>query len=303
MRWNNMKIWKLFLPLVIIFCTPFIVRAQFADDNPLEVGLFGGVSTYNGDLQPKDFTYQQSHPALGIFISKEIYKGFGLELGANFGKISGADSLASDSARALRNLNFQSKILDVHLLVTYNFLHNMDTRVTPYVFAGIAVYHFDPYTYYTAPGDSISNKYFLQPLSTEGEGLESYPDRKPYGLTQVSIPFGIGVKYAISPMVNLGAVFSFRKTFTDYLDDVSSTYVDKNKLSAERGPAAVHLSYRTNEVPGHENDPYPADGTNRGNPSVNDFYFFTGLKLSINILGKSRAAQRALEQVACPPSY
>ncbi len=299
-----MKIRKSFLLLVTVtFCMPLIVRAQFADSDPLEVGLFGGVSTYNGDLQPKNFTYDQSHLALGLFISKEIYKGFGLELGANFGKISGADSLSTDSSRAVRNLDFQSNILDVHLLVTYNFLHNRETRFTPYVFAGIAVYHFDPYTYYTAPGDSVSNKYYLQPLSTEGEGLESYPDRKPYGLTQVSIPFGAGVKYALSPTVSLGLVLSMRKTFTDYLDDVSSTYIDKDKLSAERGPAAVHLSYRSNELPGREDHPYPTDGTNRGNPSVNDFYFFTGLKLSIKIRGKSRAAQRALEQVACPPSY
>ena len=287
--------------LFILALLPFAGQAQFVDSKPLEVGIFGGLSTYNGDLQEKNFTYQQSHAAIGLFLSKEIHQGFGLEFGVNFGKLSGADSLASDSSQALRNLDFQSNILDVHLLFTYNFLHNMDTRVTPYAFIGVAVYHFDPYTYYT--NDSVSQRYYLQPLHTEGQGLKEYPDRKPYGLTQFSIPFGVGVKYAISPTVNIGAVISMRKTFNDYIDDVSSSYVDNNTLATEYNAASAELAFRTDELPGHENDPYPADGNMRGNPDNNDFYFFTGLKLSISLRSKTRAQQRALEQVACPPSY
>lgn len=300
-RLLNMKMRKRFLPVaILLLALPVTGQAQFVDSGPFEVGMFGGVSTYNGDLQEMQFTYKQSHLAFGLFLAKEIHKGFGLELGVNFGKLSGADSLASDSSRRIRNLDFQSNILDVHLLITYNFLHNLNTRIKPYAFVGVAVYHFDPYTYYTP--DSIPQKYYLQPLHTEGQGINGYPDRKPYSLTQFSIPFGVGVKYALSRTVNIGAVISMRKTFNDYIDDVSRTYVDYNTLHSIQA-ASTELAFRSDELPGHENDPYPADGSQRGGSDYNDFYFFTGFKLSINIIGHTAAERRALEQVACPPSY
>lgn len=295
------KIKIILFSAVLLFGLPLSGLAQFTDSGPFEVGIFGGVSTYNGDLQEMTFSYKQSHAAFGVFLAKEIHNGFGLEFGVNFGKLSGADSLSSDSSRALRNLDFQSNILDVHLLITYNFLHNMDTRIKPYAFVGVAVYHFDPYTYYS--NDSIAHqRMYLQPLRTEGQGLVGYPDREPYSLTQFSIPFGIGVKYALSPLVNIGAVISMRKTFTDYIDDVSRTYVDFNTLHSSQ-PYSAELAFRTDEIPGHESDPYPADETLRGNEDANDFYFFTGLKISINLRSKTAAQRRALEQVACPPSY
>ncbi len=286
--------------ILLLLGLPFSGIAQFADSGPLEIGIFGGVSTYNGDLQEKNFTYKQSHPSFGLFIAKEIHKGFGLEFGVNYGKISGADSLSSDSSRAIRNLDFQSNILDVHLLITYNFFHNRDTRIKPYAFVGLAVYHFDPYTYYTH--DSVTDRVYLQPLHTEGQGLSSYPDREPYSLTQFAIPFGVGVKYALSPRINIGAVISMRKLFTDYLDDLSQTYADFSAMHSAQ-PFAAEIAFRRDELPGHGNDPYPDAGTMRASPEYNDFYFFTGLRLSIKLWGHSAAEQRALRQVACPPSY
>ncbi len=94
------------------------------------------------------------------------------------------------------------------------------------------------------------NRVYLKPLSTEGEGLPGYPDRKPYSLTQLAIPFGGGVKFAITNDWHIGLEVGLRKLFTDYLDDVSSTYADPNDLLTAKGQLAVDLSYRGDEVVG-----------------------------------------------------
>jgi hypothetical protein len=283
---------KLTVVIVLLICTPVILLAQGAP----EVGIFAGMSTYNGDLQPRSITFRQSHPAFGILIRKSVYKGLGLRLGASFGKVSGADSLSSDSSVRSRNLSFQSNITDVHLLLEYNFFDYKETGFTPYVFVGISVFHFDPYAQ-----DTSGLRVYLPPLSTEGQGLSTYPDRKPYNLTQVSIPFGIGVKYALSPVVNLGFEFRMHATFTDYIDDVSTTYVDEKNLLAERGPTAVQYAFRTDELPGHKADLYPPDGTPRGSAAHNDWYYFTGFTLTFNLNGGNGLFGKSLRQLRCPP--
>jgi hypothetical protein len=102
-------------------------------------------------------------------------------------------------------------------------------------------------------------------LRTEGQGLPDFPERKEYKLTQLCIPFGIGARFRVSDQFSIGAEIGFRKLFTDYLDDVSNTYVDPIKLSQASGPKAIEISYRGDEVGSHYN-PYPPHGTIRGNP-------------------------------------
>src|SRR6185437_13148643 len=116
--------------------------------------------------------------------------------------------------------------------------------------------------------------------STEGEGFIA--GRKMYSLTQIGIPFGAGVKLALSDNLNVGLEVGFRKLFTDYLDDVSTTYVDKNLLLANRGQKAVELSYRGDEIKGGSLV-YPDSGAQRGNPGSKDWYYFTGLTLSFRL--------------------
>jgi hypothetical protein len=141
------------------------------------------------------------------------------------------------------------------------------------------MFHFDPYTY-----DISGQKTFLNPLNTEGQGI--YSDNKTYKLTQVAIPMGGGLKFAINENIRLGLEFGLRKLFTDYLDDVSTNYADYNDLLNAKGPVAVELAFREDEVPG-SNAVYPAKDTQRGNPAQKDVYFFTGLNLSFRLGGKS----------------
>ncbi|WP_344977670.1 DUF6089 family protein [Compostibacter hankyongensis] len=275
------------LGLLFAFCTGLYAQGG------MELGAFLGMSTYNGDLQGERINLDESHLAVGALFRKYVYKGLDVRLGATFTTLSGADRHSSSGSTRLRNLDFKTFVSDFQLLAEYNFMDITERRFTPYVFAGIGVYHFNPYT-----ADSLSNKVYLQPLSTEGQGLSEYPDRDPYKLTQLSIPFGVGVKYAINDQINIGAELSLRKTFTDYLDDVSNTYVDRNVLEKERGANAAYFAWRTKELPGHENDPYPADGSFRGSPKHKDWYYFAGLTVTFN-LGSGRYGG-ALRSLNCP---
>lgn len=237
--------------------------------------LFAGVSNYQGDLQDKMITLNQSHPAGGVGISYDIAKHLSIRTGITLGKISANDEYGRNRTR---NLNFTSDITEVNLGLEYYITAPIEKHsLTPYLFAGVAVYHFDPYTF-----DSSGKKYYLQPLSTEGEGF--VPGRKNYNLTQLAIPFGAGVKLSLSDNVNVGFEIGYRKLFTDYLDDVSTTYVDESLLLANRGAEAVELAYRGNELKNGTLQ-YPAAGTKRGDPTHNDSYYFTGLTLSFRLGG------------------
>jgi len=113
-------------------------------------------------------------------------------------------------------------------------------------------------------------------LSTEGQGI--YPDKKPYSLWQPTIPFGGGFKFAISENLRIGFEIGLRKLFTDYLDDVSTSYPDQNDLLAARGQTAVDFSYRSDEVPGGD-AAFPTKSTQRGGAKQKDMYYFTGLNI------------------------
>jgi hypothetical protein len=158
-----------------------------------------------------------------------------------------------------------------------------DKKISPYLFGGVALFHFNPYAF-----DTLGNKVFLKPLSTEGQGLSAYPDRKEYKLTQFAIPFGGGIKFRVSSNVVLGYEIGLRKIFTDYLDDVSGRYIDPFVLAQERGLKAVEMSYRGGEL--KDGDPnYPVEGNPRGGSKFKDWYYFQGLTLTIGIGGGSNS--------------
>jgi opacity protein-like surface antigen len=110
----------------------------------------------------------------------------------------GADRFSDDDSSG-RNLAFETRLSEFSLIGEYYLFNLYDQKFSPYLFAGLAVYHFDPYAY-----NPQKEKVFLKPLSTEGEGLSQYPDRKSYALTQMAIPFGAGVKYAFTDNLRLG---------------------------------------------------------------------------------------------------
>lgn len=175
-------------------------------------------------------------------------------------------------------------------------------RVSPYLMTGIALYDFNPFT-----KDKDGNKIMLSELSTEGQGF--FDGRKDYKLRQYSIPIGGGIQWAINDNKRIGIVLGFRKTFTDYLDDVSTTYVDELVLAANRGQKAANIAYRGDEVPGGSST-YPAGGTQRGNPKTKDWYYFTGITFRIRLTPKKREIEFRFDtkksrksRLGCPKLY
>ncbi|ULQ53998.1 DUF6089 family protein [Flavihumibacter fluvii] len=277
---------------VLITLSPLTLLAQ-----QWQITGFGGISNYQGDLQEKRVTTSQSHGAFGVGVQYGLTDHVVLRSGFTYGKISGDDKLANDEFLRLRNLNFTSQIVEFNFMAEYDFLSLEQYKFTPYIFAGIALFGFDPYT-----NDTLGNRYYLQPLGTEGQGLAEYPENKPYHRVQPSLPFGAGIKFKVNDQITLGYELGMRKTFTDYIDDISNRYVDQAALLAGSGPKAVELSYRSGELK-DGNPVYPVDGTKRGSPEGKDWYNFQGITVSYRLQGRSSGSSKRTSmghQLDCP---
>ncbi len=241
----------------------------------------------------KDLNLGKTHISGGIFFSVAYKNAIALRLEGTFGKVSGNDNVlagVTDIAkqRFNRNLNFRSYITDVNAMLEIHPLYifvdwpakeTTPPRTSPYLLAGIGYFSFNPQT-------KLANRWVdLQPLHTEGQGFVE-TDRKNYSLQQLNIPIGAGVKYELSPLVNLRGEILYRKTFTDYLDDLSTTYIDKawfrnpaNGLTPQKADLAEIL-YDRQLV----KDPI---STKRGTEKNNDGFFTVNLKISV-IIGRER---------------
>lgn len=241
----------------------------------------GGFSNYSGDLQQSRFTLNQSKLTFGAGLSYELFPKFLIRGEMQYGRLGADDKKSNNPLLKDRNLNFQSHLFEGAFLADYSLFDLVaGDRWTPYVFAGVALFNYDPYTY-----DQSGNKVHLRNLGTEGQGLSQYPDRKRYLLVQYAIPFGGGVRFRITNNAWLGYEIGLRKLFTDYLDDVSTTYVDHDVLLAARGQQAVDVAFRTDEI--KTDVPYPTGGSVRGGARYKDWYYFSVIKLSIGILNEN----------------
>ena len=274
------------MKLILLTLSMFLLTVS-ANAQNFHLNLFAGASNYQGDLQDKRFTFSHSHLAGGFGVSYDLSNKFSVRSGIIFGKISADDK---NGRNWFRNLNFTSNLTEVNLGLEYYITPLEDHALTPYVFGGIALYHFNPYT-----TDTSGKKYFLRPLSTEGEGFVQ--GKNYYNLTQFAIPFGAGVKLSLSENINVGIELGLRKLFTDYLDDVSTAYVDETLLLTNRGSKAVELAYRGNEL--KNASPYPAGGTIRGGAKHKDWYYFTGLTASFRFGGGNGGGGKH-SQYGCP---
>lgn len=257
----------------ILFSLIFVSSALVAQ--PVRLHLMAGFANYSGDIQQKRFTLGQSNAVVGAGGTFNITDKFALRSDYSFAHV-GADDKLNKPALRVRNLNFKTIIQELNLMGEYDILNISDHRLTPYVFAGIGVFKFSPYT-----ADSSGNKVFLVGLSTEGQGLTEYPGRKVYKKTQFNIPLGGGIKFALSEDLYVGFEIGVRKLFTDYLDDVSTTYIDRNTLLTRKGQQAVDYAFRGDELKSPL--PYPADGALRGNSKRNDYYYYGQFRISFRM--------------------
>lgn len=270
----------------LLLITLFYCFAQSVAAQGLTIDLYGGISNYQGDLQEKSLTLKNSKIAGGLGVHLPITDNWQFRGSVLYGQLYSTDKGGKNYKR---NLDFYTDLFEIMGGIQYNFT-SLSEKFTPYLFAGLGIFHFNPYTF-----DTSGNKFYLQPLSTEGQGFTK--GIQSYGLTQFSIPFGAGVDFHLSDRWSLGLEIGFRKLFTDYLDDVSGTYIDANDLLTARGPKAVELSYRGGEI--NPLATYPPAGTRRGGDSKDWYYFILG-KLSYEIGSGGGGNRKDSKNMGCP---
>jgi hypothetical protein len=255
---------------------PTFAQAQ----NHHEIGVFAGVSNYYGDLQTQWFpgNGQTYRPVAGIVYKYFVSPHIGFRFGASYTQLSAADSLSDIASNRARNLYFTTNLFETHGGLEINLLPIEADRfkVTPYVFGGVAMFYFNPFVQ-----DNNGNQVFLRPLGTEGQGIPQYSDRKVYSLVQFSFPVGGGMKFFVGKTLMITSELGFRYTTTDYLDDVSKTYVNLDTLRAYRGNIAAEWSYRGNLIAGSDQHYYPNYPNQRGDSKSNDWYWFGGISCTI----------------------
>jgi hypothetical protein len=200
----------------IFFCTPTLSQR-------LEVGAGAGVANYKGDVSP-DINWREPGPAGQIFLRHNPGKAISLTYGFMVGRFAASDQNSRDPLAQRRSFSFNTRFVEASAIAEYNFLDYRDpirrVNFTPYLFGGLALFRFEP--------------------------LQNF--RPTYDLYQIGIPFGVGMKYVLGGSWNLGVAFGARKTFTDYLDDLSG--VD------------------------------PVNRLRSANPYTKDMYFYTGVSVS-----------------------
>jgi hypothetical protein len=226
--------------------------------------LFTGGANYQGEIQELSFAFRGMRFATGFGAQFRLQDRLWVSTEVMLGHLSGKDSdIKSNPSNIQRNLSFETDIHELSLQLRLNILPGLKQPFVPYVTGGAAVFRIDPYAF-----DGEGVKHFLYPLSTEGQGLAAYPDRKVPKNVNVSLPMGAGLEYKAGPSFRFDLEVLYRKTFTDYIDDVSSFYPDADLLLAARGAKAVEMSYRGREIPGGRSS-FPS-GSQRGNGSRMD---------------------------------
>ncbi|MBL7815245.1 MAG: hypothetical protein JNL70_09550 [Saprospiraceae bacterium] len=280
---------------ILCQCICCTVLAQMQIQGGVRVG---GIK-YEGDLAPNSFVISTSALRFdfGAFTTYKLTNWSALMVTYHHGNLGGSDVLSNSSGRRERNLAFWSPVDELSMsgMFFYAIKHRRRERTfKPYLTLGVGLFRFNPQTQYNGVW------YHLQPLSTEGQGLSQYPNQKPYKLVQPCFPLGAGFQTSISRKWFLAFDLTLGKTLTDYLDDVSSTYVPLSDLSQERGEIAAILSNRSLNT---NREVQSLQLSLRGDSTQRDWYITGSISLVANIFGQSKREnlwQKKVNYKKCP---
>jgi hypothetical protein len=231
----------------------------------------------------KDLEFSVTKFAAVFGYRYKLSPSFALNTHLSYGQVAGNDNLTKEFFRNYRNLSFKSHIYEFNTNMEFAIIkeqpgHRYRLRgvrgqkgfeMMFYVFVGAGVFHFNPKA--QVEGGQWVN---LRDLHTEGQTLVA--TRKQYGLVQFVVPVGFGFKYTFDRRWGIGLEYGIRKTFTDYIDDVSKTYYDKNLLES---PLAAAMADRSDGT-------YPyitAPGAQRGDPRDLDSYMFAVININYRL--------------------
>jgi len=238
-----------------------------------EIGAMGGVTNYQGDINPR-FNFKFIQPAGGALIRKNFNPAWSLKGSFLIGNLKATDSKA-EGWQNNRNISFKTDIKEIAINIELNFLPYITgvkgKTFSPYIFTGVSVFQFNPKT------EVNGQTYSLQSYGTEGQGSVYYPARTKYFLVNFAVPFGGGFKVSLGKYWCLGFELGMRKTFTDYLDDVSTTYPEKELIEQQKdGKTIMILSDRSL----NKNNTTGVGNHQRGNSKNKDWYMFSGITLT-----------------------
>ncbi len=289
------------LIIILITSIPLITSAQKSRKwKKLRYEIIGGVgaTSFLGELGGadkvgthflNDFEISTTRPLFFVGGRYKLYERLAYKTGFFWGWLSGDDKKTKEPARSYRNLSFRSQIIEFNNQLEYSIIkeprsHKYSIQKVPgsgswlnfktntYVFTGINVIYFNPKTMYN--GKWVA----LQPLGTEGQGV--IDTRKKYSRISVSVPVGLGFKWSLDRLWCIGLEYGYRITFTDYLDDVSKSYVSSNLFQNETTKALADRSDGTNPS-------WTKAGEQRGDPRYKDAYMF----ISVNLVYKLRTGR------------
>ncbi len=257
------------------------------------LGDLGGADQIGTHLM-KDLEISLTRPTVAAGYRYKLSPTMAVKGYTGWARLAGNDLLTAEPSRNNRNLSFRTNIITASAQFEYSVIeekvksrYSRRSKKFPlniYFFGGFGLFYFNPESQY------YDGKWYkLKPLRTEGQGLPG-SEAKDYSLVQFCVPLGVGFKYPINREWSIGLEYSITKTFTDYIDDVSTVYYDNDAIRAAYGDVAAYFAdpstTPTREAPikGGTNP-----GEKRGETTYNDSFMFAWLNVSYKITGTSKS--------------
>ncbi len=255
----------LFLISVLLISIGLSTNTQKALAQTQEVGLWIGSGTYFGDINP-DFSFRNTRPAFGGIYRYTVNDYITLRAGIGATRLEHADSTSRNPYQQLRNLSFRTNVFELTGQIDLHFkrfeIKSKKYYATPYLTLGLSAFMFNPKAQYQGEW------YDLRELGTEGQQNTDVSGRTPYKKVQAAIPIGIGYKQWMRGSWSFYAELAYRQTLTDYLDDVSKTYVDTYLL----GDGTITEALADRSIEGGATVAVGDPGQQRGDRVANDAY-------------------------------
>lgn len=251
-------------PLVLHILLLSCIQSAFGQTpySSWEMGAFGGESYYLGELNQQHFT--TFNPAFGPFIRYNYDQRLSVRTGLTIGTLSGDDEKSNNSFNNARNFSFVNQIIEASVIGEFNFFSfsALDAKsyvVTPYFFLGLAYANHNPKAEFN--GIQISTV----GLASEGNQYKRH---------LFTLPMGMGIKWRLNRF-GLGIQWGIRKTYTDYLDDVSTNFLAQGNSTSSSQVQIANTTAFDN-----------VDNKKRGDDNNTDWYVFTGVSLFVNLTPK-----------------
>lgn len=250
--------WRVVCPTVLLIAFVSIKgNAQYITSR-YEAGVSIGSLVYQGDLSESTLGYTKTlKPAISGYVARAMDGHFSLRLNLAIGGLTGDDAAySSPFYRKMRAFSFHTTVAELSALMVWHPLGNNysgdERRLSPYLFAGVG-----------ASGLSVNRNWsrlnvaYFQGDSSFLKGLARDTTAHMPGVIPI-VPVGLGVRYAITSNLGIMAEWTYRLTFTDYLDGFKyavdpskndyyygfmvglSFRFGKNKLDCPKMPKAVH---------------------------------------------------------------